>query len=352
MNSPSLTLASPPDVLAAVPYLLGFTPTDSVVVIGLRAKKIIFQVRADLPPAGTAGDLAAQVATVVARQRVEAAIVIGYGSEPAVTPAIDALRESLDHRDIRTLEALRATSGRYWSALCTRSDCCPAGGTPYDVSTSAVAAAATVAGIGTVASREEFAARLAPVVGPARESMRDAALRADLRLCELLDERPSEPSGPVLLAAGKAAVDMAALRIAYHGQLDDDDVAWLALLLINPPVRDYAWSRVGDDVEMSIDLWTEILRRAEPELVAPPATLLAFASWRDGDGALASIALERAYDADPNYPMARLLLDTIQHGVSPADWMDLIHADEKAAVHRRPRRRPDRFRGRGRRGRI
>lgn len=352
LDSHPLRLSSPTDVLAAVPYLLGFTPADSVVVIGLRAKKIVFQIRADIPPGDVPANLVGQVTAVVARQRINAALVIGYGAEPAVSPVVVAVRAGLQRRDIRVLEVLRVTDGRYWSYLCAEPTCCPPGGTAFDVSSSAVAAAATVAGMPTVGSREEFATRVAPVGGEARLAMCAAAGRADLRLSELLDERATEPSGPILLAAGKAASDLAVLRLAYGGQLDDDDVAWLTLLLINPPVRDYAWSRIGEDLPLHIELWADVLRRADTGLAAAPATLLAFAAWRHGDGALSSIALDRALQADPNYPMAHLLSETIQRGVSPSEWMDLIRADEEAATQRPSRHRTERLRVRGARGRV
>ena len=60
-------------------------------------------------------------------------------------------------------------------------------------------------------------------------------------------------------------------------------------------------------------------------LVAAPATLLAFAAWRNGGGAIASIALDRALDADPAYPMARLLPDAIDNGLAPSAWLDVPH---------------------------
>src|SRR5262245_30004287 len=49
--APRVTLRTPTDVLAAVPYLLGFHPGESVVIIGLHGARLAFNVRADLPPA-------------------------------------------------------------------------------------------------------------------------------------------------------------------------------------------------------------------------------------------------------------------------------------------------------------
>jgi hypothetical protein len=120
--------------------------------------------------------------------------------------------------------------------------------------------------------------------------------------------------------AGRTAVDQA-VRLYRGGQaLDDHAAAWLCVLLVHLPVRDYAWDRVGDDFEPHLVLWSDLTRRAEPRHRAGPATLLAFTAWRAGEGATSTIALELALEADPRYPMAVLLAGAITAGVDPALW--------------------------------
>jgi hypothetical protein len=104
-------------------------------------------------------------------------------------------------------------------------------------------------------------------------------------------------------------------------------------------VRDFAWQRTTTD-EWQLALWTDVLRRAERDLAAAPASLLAFAAWRNGHGALASVALERALGADPAYPMALLLDEMLQEGISPSTL------DGWPAVGRGRRRRRRRVAGR------
>ena len=345
---PALSLKSPADMLAAIPYLFGFHPADSIVVLGLRAKRIVFQVRVDLPAPGDVGPFAKQVAAIVARQRVTRALAAGYGSEETVTPAITALRTELRRRRIDVPEALRATDGQYFSYVCDNPGCCDPSGNPYDASSSVIAATATAAGLNVVASRSDIAARLDPIGGRAAIAMRDAALAADMRLCALLASSDGVRNADAVVAAGKTAVDAAILKWVHNGSLDDDDIAWLCLLLVNVTVRDYAWERVGEDLSLHADLWTYVVRRAEPELVAPPATLLAFATWRNGGGAIATVAIDRALAADPTYAMAQYLATAFDHGLSPTEYVELMEADE--AVARSPRR--GRARGRSTRSRT
>ena len=180
-------------------------------------------------------------------------------------------------------------------------------------------AAATLAGQVALPDREALVAQLAPVSGAPREAMRSAAERADERLAALLcDGRADDdPLGDrTLTVAGIASVRAGLDRQRGGRGHTDDQVAWLCLLLLHQPVRDYAWDRT-DEEDPAIGLWTDVQRRAEPDLVAPPATLLAFAAWRAGRGALAAVALDRALGASPGYPMALLVEELIRGGVAP-----------------------------------
>jgi Domain of unknown function (DUF4192) len=315
--TPTLALRTPADVLAAVPYMLGFHPTDSVVVLGLRRRALVFEMRGDLPARDEVGEFADYYARVVHRQRVSAALLVGYGRGVAVTPILLATAEALARHGIVVPEMLRAHEGRFWSYVCTSPECCPPDGTPYDVSSSPVAARATVAGCVALPSRADLERRLAPVSGPARAAMCEATRRAAERLAGLVG---SPPSSAALVAQGCAAVDSALARHRDGGRLDDDELAWLSLVLGHVPVRDHAWRGVGGDLGPHVSLWLDVLRRAQPELAAPPATLLGLAAWRAGEGAVASIALARALCADPDYRMAQLLDHALRHGLSPTEW--------------------------------
>ncbi|HET6483466.1 MAG TPA: DUF4192 family protein, partial [Actinoplanes sp.] len=76
--NPECTLAirSSADLIAATPYLLGFHPTDSIVVIGLVGRTVSFVARHDLPPPGSDGT--DWIAPLVARQTVQSVAVLGF----------------------------------------------------------------------------------------------------------------------------------------------------------------------------------------------------------------------------------------------------------------------------------
>lgn len=324
----TLTVRSPADLIAAVPYLLGFHPQDSLTVVALRGTRVVFAVRHDLPkpdtPDADARAEARHVAGVIARQDVDGATVVGHGVAGRVTPAVLRLSAALTELGVPVVDELRVTDGRYWSYVCQDPKCCPPEGQVCDPSTTAVAAAATYAGQVALPDRQALAARVEPVTGAARTAMAAATERARHRLADLAN-------GPGLRQArqeravhraGRAAVRGAARRCRAGGQLADDEVAWLGVLLTHLPVRDHAWEHT-DGADWQVALWSEVLRRVAPEYAPAPACLLAFAAWRGGHGALATIAVQRALAQDPTYSMAALLDEVLQYGLPPSavdDW--------------------------------
>jgi Domain of unknown function (DUF4192) len=293
------------DLIAAVPYVLGFHPADSLTVVAVRGRRIVFAARADLPD-GDPAEVAWHVTGAVARQSVDAAAVLGHGPPGRVTPAVLAVVDALRRRALPVLDALRVTGGRYWSYLCREAACCPPEGRPCPPPDGAIAAAATYAGAVALPDRAALAARLAPPAGAASVA---ATARARARLAGLATGE--------LGRAGDAAVRAAERRHRSGGRLGDDEVAWLGVLLADLGVRDGAWARTGGE-QWRVDLWSDVVRRVDTRYAAAPACLLAFAAWRLGDGALAWLAVDRARAADPDYSMALLMADVLAEAVPPA----------------------------------
>src|SRR5215472_4803445 len=120
-------VSSTEGILAVVPRLLGFHPHDSLVVLGIGGShdQIRVAFRYDLPrqpglahePSAEqeAADIAEHAAEVLTRQKLPAAIAIGYGPATSVTPVARALIAALLDRGIGIQDAFRVQDGRYWS---------------------------------------------------------------------------------------------------------------------------------------------------------------------------------------------------------------------------------------------
>ncbi len=245
-QTPRLTLHTPTDLLAAVPYLLGFHPANSVVVIGLSGTRVVFSARADLPPPDAPPDealaLADQLGEVLAGQHVDVALIIGYGAAATVTRTVLPLRDALRGFGVQVGEILRTDGDRYWSYLCDSVSCCPAEGTPYDATSTEVAAAATYAGQVALPDRAALEASLAPVASAERDAIEVATERAAHELA-VETERMADPVGE-RRRAGVRALVTAVRRHLDGGRLTDAELARFTLLLARTDIRDLCWVRV------------------------------------------------------------------------------------------------------------
>jgi hypothetical protein len=310
-----------------VPHLLGFYPSGSLVVLGLGGQR--HQVRVtfrydlpDPPDCEQAGDIAEHAASVLQRQRLRMAALIGYGPVQLAGPVLAAAMDSLLAGGVEIMEVLRAEGGRYWSVLCTDPACCPEDGRPFDPGSHAIAATMSHAGLPALPDRAALARTLLPPAGSA-EAIRRSTRLAEHRFCDLgsasLADGGRDPL-EVTVKAGRAAV-LGAIKHYRAGDslTSGDELAWLAVLLADLRVRDDAWARMNPRYrEAHIRLWTDVLRAAATEYVPAPASLLAFTAWQSGNGALACVAVDRALAARPGYSMALLLGEALEAGLPPS----------------------------------
>ena len=282
---------SPAALLAVIPHLLGFLPEASIVVIGLTPPRdrVRVTLRYDLPDppeADLVAGIAGHAAGVISSQQLPAAIAVGYGPEPLVTPVAGALRDAAQRAGIDLHDVLRVQDGRYWSYRCGDEACCPAAGVPFDATAHPVAADMAAAGKQVLAGRAAVAARVAPIGGIAAESMRQATRRAEQHVArQLAKVRKSARLGAarqMIAAEGLNAVG--AMIATYRGggsYATDYQIAWITVALRDLRVRDDAWARMDPaHLDAHRRLWIDVTRRAQPGYVAAPASLLALANCR------------------------------------------------------------------------
>jgi hypothetical protein len=312
--TPDTTIAvrNPADLVDATPYVIGFHPTESLVVLGLSGNRVFFGARYDLPPPG--GDDIVQLGAVISAQRARCVAVLAYGPPATVDPVVRRALAVFDAFRVRVLEALRVHDGRWWSYFCAEPGCCPADGTPFDTATSLIAAEATYRGQVALPSRQALVAQVAPIDGEPRAAMLAATERARSTLDGLLTDEAH--SARAIRRAGRLAVREAEKRYRSGRALTDDEVAWLGVLLLEPDVHEYTLGRIGDE-EWRLALWTDVLRRVEPIYVPAVGCVLSYLAWRAGQGALARVAVDRALRVEPQHRMAALLDEVLGMGIGP-----------------------------------
>jgi uncharacterized protein DUF4192 len=336
-----VSLASPVSVLAIVPSLLGFHPSQSLVVLGVSGprQRVSLTFRYDLPDPPDeelAADIAAHACEVLTREAIPAAIVIGYGpADPVADAALPVVTALLD-AGVDVLEVLRAEGGRCFTVSCQNPDCCPPEGIPFDPCSHPAAAALSKAGKDVLPDRAALARTLQPPPGTARAT-RQATGRALRRLDRMVVAARGGGLDPAaaLADAGRAAVREAIRQYRSGASIEDRSrLAFLAVVLADLRVRDDAWAQMDPRRPgPHTALWTDIVTGAAPEFVPAPASLLAFTAWQAGQGALANVAAERALAADPAYSMALLIGGAVQAGLPPSAARLPMTQDEVAASY-------------------
>ena len=165
-----------------VPVVLGFAPTESVVMLTF-GRRAPFHARVDLPARRRRGRRGGGVAARARRAGTGCAgwcfVVYADDASPGRPRAPARLRDAFERAGIEVVEALRADGRRWWPAA-GRATGMPRAGWPYDVSAHPFAAQAVVDGRVTHASRERPG-------GHARRRSRAVAAAAALAW---LDRRP------------------------------------------------------------------------------------------------------------------------------------------------------------------
>jgi len=344
-------IGSPASLLAVVPGLLGFDPGHSIVVVGTDTPgaQVRVTLRYDVPdPAHprAAETLAAHAVGLLTAQGVTTAVAVGYGTDEAVSPVATALLERAAAAGIAMTEFLRAENQRYWSYVCTRPECCPPEGTPFDVTGHPAARSLAAAGGQVLAGRDKLAATIAAADGRVGAAMRRATTSAHTQVARCLtrlDEAGTWMSASRLTAAvGQVAVRDAIRRYRDGELVGPEHAAWLTVALREVRVRDDAWARMDPEHRAAHQrLWTDLTRLARPGYVAAPASLLAFCAWQSGDGALANVALDRALADNPRYSMALLLRQALDSGAPPSMARLPMTPEEVAAAYDAAEREED-----------
>ena len=353
-GSSRLRLRSPGELLAAVPHLLGFVPSGSLVLAAVHdtggRPRLGAVVRVDLPPPEHVADVVGACARRLGRREpLEiVAVVVGpaspdgrddAGGDPPRADVVEAVEAffALARVPVPTrLWTPRIAAGAPWRCYPP----CDCSGTLPDPSSSPAAAATTLQGQVTFASRAEVEQLVRP--DPGAGSARRRALVDRAHDAAALDR---ELAGPAAARRDHAAVAAAARALERGEALGDVEVARLAAALTDPRVRDacLAWSAPETGPDPGPDagpdagtadgavsaaaaeaLWTLLTRAVPAPEVAEPATLLACAVLLRGGGALVGAALERAAAADPDHTLSRLVAGLLDRGIGPDEsraWM-------------------------------
>ncbi|MEU2116940.1 DUF4192 domain-containing protein [Streptomyces sp. NPDC016459] len=381
-----ITLRGPAELADALPFMLGFHPTDSVVLVALHGERGRFggRVRLGIPRsplewASVADHLAECLVDGGAKggTRPDGIVVFlcqdpsagetGRGVMERLRPFAQHLRTACGALDIPVYEALCISDGLFFSYCCPDARCCPPDGTPLALSgTSVMAAAAAYAGVQVRGSLRDMEGRFMPSGGPREEAQR-AALDASaasivprilegaegrgreevrettLRIAREVLRRfvnPKRPGQEVPMSPtdrkdrtgmGKADTATAEGDAADDALVGIDEAAALIIGLQDRVTRDRAaeWME-GWEASAALRLWRVLARRCVSpyqEHAAAPLTLAGWVAWSTGDEPTARVALGLALQADPEYVFAQLLHQACNEGLDPESLRSCLRSE-------------------------
>ena len=366
----TIRASEPCELLALVPYQLGFVPRDSLVVVGLRGprRRVGMMIRTDLVDLAdlvSGPQLARNLVAAAARDGASSVVVVLY-RERALTDA-----EPLDARAAAALEAVLDATGDSLEVRgvvavgaatyhLVEPDGLLADGRPLtDLESTAVGARMVFDGVAVLADRDDLgrlpvasaahrrtAARAAREHGGPPSEGHDgtrggwrsrslaewrAALRAASqeaaqgrglrarptrwgRIGEALEDKRVRDAVLVTLVPGTGSV--AERFCASDGREGVAEVGLAVQVIADPEVA------VAPDPAV-LEPARAVLREVAAHRAggsAPALALLGLTAWWSGHGAEASVWTDRALEVDPSHALAGLVRAALDAGLAPG-WV-------------------------------
>jgi hypothetical protein len=325
----AVTVRSGDDLINVVPFLLGLHPAEpSLVILVIDGPYPVVGAYVELTDLGDTHEqhssgpsdpwhdvglalpLAAAASAAAPAVPDPAVVVIGYLDRDRT----DDLHRLADTSPAPVAGVFRVHAGRWWRLDCHDPGTCTDPGCTASGSRISngdrVAAPFIVLGRTAAADREELRNRLRP--DPERHG---GAVAAKLPL-------NPRPTPDALFAA--VSIARATRLDAEPGRtppLQPDQAALLLQAIAVPGIRDTAALWLDDQTWA---LWLDLIRVAPPGWAAPLASLIALVAFQRGDGVIARVAVERALDDDPRYPLARLLDLALGAPITPQEIRDTL----------------------------
>ncbi|MFT4110246.1 DUF4192 domain-containing protein [Propionicimonas sp.] len=294
-----LAVHSVDDLVGLVPYLLGFHPEESLVVLVLERGCVAVTARMDLPPPECAHGLDRVLTRLFGRFPTAEGWFLAFTDDDRL--AWEVLATCVEVVGIARLGRLIQVGATHWTA-----------DRPGGVShvhgggASTAAAEATLLGLPARRSRSDLAASIA---GPPDTEVEALLAEFDLRA----------PEVDGLGARGRRRLLRRLLRTPGHLGVAD---CVRAVLLVRRGEAQVAALRglCRANAEQQLELWTRVARHSLLQDRPTVLGLLAMAAWQTGDGALQVVCLEEIDRLDPDLPLGALLELLNAEVVPPYEW--------------------------------
>ena len=330
-----ISIASPEAAVAATPYLLGFTPRDSLVLLLLDDRLLQVAVRVDIPPCADPSWLSSVLQGMPDDVPPQVLLIAFADEAPGVwaTAVAGWLCDVLAPLT-EVVGLVVVADGRVRSMLegpgAERFDDSEDGCSVAALQDHPVVAECVAAGLSHLPDREALRSML--------EAVRDDVAES---VCGLLDGvSPGDEAGHA-----QALETWAVQILSSADRLTAEAVARVARACNDWRARDPMFAELLDRAyhgEVSLSAvrtrLTYCLTRTPASHVGGVAASLALLSWSDGDGAAAMCAAEHAASADPTNTLAPLVMAALERGLPPQTWAEVTCDIPRDVLRGRSRR--------------
>ena len=309
------TLLSPEDLLSAIPFLLGYHPDNSLVLLGLNGangESIDLAMRVDFPKEVDLDEIEL-LADHLVRNNSRAVMLCAYlpAGNDGGEELLGALQEACELRAIELRESIIVHEGR-WRSLVN-----PGPSRPMpEISESRIAAEQVVGG------RQMPRANIEEVKNGISALPTPCEILAAMEQIPEIDYEGEEVNS--LQRVGARAI----LRLIKNGleffDNEPDVIAMILIRLRDLQVRDFAIGLLNNEnIETLGSIWLQLFRIAPVGYRAPIGCIYAQLCYERGDGGLAHRVLDRVLEDDASYSLALLLRRAFAAGWPPAHFQTM-----------------------------
>lgn len=312
---------TPADLVSAVPFLIGYHPVNSLVVISVKDDALNMAMRVDLPEANTPAKAFDTLASHLKRDEAEMALIVAYSDDrEANERVLNEMLNACTRAEIKVKEAMEIRAGKYRSVICQDETCCPADGNEMPDFKSARVTAEQVAD-GKVLPFESSEGLVASLDSNELATNKEFG---DLVNSIINAENPENKGqfSNEFQRKGAEALNEMKLLFSLEAEISNELKAQVIAGVQDIQVRDYALG-LFEDSEMGKNFYLTLFKSAPKEFSHPLASLASAYVYECGEGALAQRLLDKAIENDPEYSLSKLLRRVFSSGWPPTGFAQL-----------------------------
>lgn len=313
-DPPRMRITSPGEMTQVIPYLLGFTPEESLVIAVIDNGVVAVTARVDIGDLKTAGQAEALLDRIWTRFPEADAYMVAYTADQRAGWAL--LERCANHLPAGSARQTMVVDGDRWHLRDGLTG-------PAD-RFGPLAAEASYLGLQRLPSRAQLVASFASA--PETDDL-NALVES------VLDTLPHpDETDAVITRMGELVRQALPAARAESGEtfrMDVEDAVHLAVLAQHGRAREVALlSMTRADAQRHLALWRGVVNSVPEYGAEAPLFLAGMAAWVAGEGAAASIALERTEQVSETgqFPPAQILAELIDNVVPPSAW-EALRAD-------------------------